>query len=148
MHLSDIVDNSGVMVTYTDQLRPVVLGTMMLGSFFLDLIKLPPSNPDTSLTSECTAGCTQKLFPVEGITVITNIFHAHLRGRSMTTDIIRDGKQLEKLGEMKHYSFYYQSPSFLPPGGRKIMPGDRLITTCHYDTSGDTEQVFGNFFLL
>jgi Copper type II ascorbate-dependent monooxygenase, C-terminal domain len=31
----------------------------------------------------------------------------------------------------------------LPPGGRQILPGDRLITTCGYDTSADSTTVTG-----
>ncbi len=49
---------------------------------------------------------------------------------------IRDGVELElPLGRQNYYDWWYQGTSGAPNEmGRKLLPGDRLITHCYYDT--------------
>ena len=49
---------------------------------------------------------------------------------------IRDGVELEPpLGRQNYYDWWYQGTSGTPNEvGRKLLPGDRLITHCYYDT--------------
>jgi hypothetical protein len=86
---------------------------------------------------------TKTLVPSSGITIVSNGFHAHTRGRWLKTEIIRDGKELSELGSIKHFDFYFQNADQLPAGGRQIFPGDRIITTCGYDTKNEVANVYG-----
>ena len=49
---------------------------------------------------------------------------------------IRDGVEMElPLGRQNYYDWWYQGTSGTPNEvGRKLLPGDRLITHCYYDT--------------
>ena len=49
---------------------------------------------------------------------------------------IRDGVEMElPLGRQNYYDWWYQGTSGAPNEmGRKLLPGDRLITHCYYDT--------------
>jgi len=49
---------------------------------------------------------------------------------------IRNGVELEPLGRQNYYDWWYQGTSGSPNEvGRKLLPGDRLITHCYYDTT-------------
>lgn len=44
---------------------------------------------------------------------------------------------------MNYFDFNYQNEDYVPFSRRQILPGDRLITTCVWDTSSDTSTVRG-----
>jgi Copper type II ascorbate-dependent monooxygenase, C-terminal domain/Copper type II ascorbate-dependent monooxygenase, N-terminal domain len=140
--LANVTDTSGVSITYTNNLRPIVVGVMALGQADLGQIVLPPGENSVTVASECTSQCTSKLFSTP-ITIISSMFHAHTLGRWATTQHIRDGVELPRIGQLDHYDFNFQNPTLVPGGGRLINAGDRLITTCGYDTVGQTSNVLG-----
>jgi hypothetical protein len=55
--------------------------------------------------------------------------------------IIRNGTQLKDLGELKYYDFSLQNAQVVP--NTKLLRGDRLITTCGYDTLLEPTTVLG-----
>jgi hypothetical protein len=47
------------------------------------------------------------------------------------------------LARMNYFDFNYQNQDYVPFSRRKILPGDRLLTTCVWDTSSDNTTVLG-----
>lgn len=136
--LSNIKDDSGFRLYYTDKLRANDAGVLTIG-YPTDYLSLPPALTNVSLTNTCPSECTVKL-PNSGITVFGNGFHAHKYGRKFITRIIRNNVELEPLGVQPWFSFNHQG---LDPVSRVIMPGDRLITEAVYDTTGATTTITG-----
>jgi Copper type II ascorbate-dependent monooxygenase, C-terminal domain len=81
--------------------------------------------------------CTASLIS-SGITIISNYFHAHLRGRWLASTLIRDGKEVGDIGRQRHYDFKFQNTVNIPGDGIKVLPG-----TCGYDTTAETGTVVG-----
>jgi hypothetical protein len=63
------------------------------------------------------------------------------RGRNARVQIIRDGKEIAALSTLRHFEYGYQYSKSLEEV--KLLPGDKFITTCEYDTKNDTKPVAG-----
>jgi hypothetical protein len=63
------------------------------------------------------------------------------RGRNARVQIIRDGKEIAALSSLRHFEYGYQYSKSLEEV--KLLPGDKFITTCEYDTKNDTKPVAG-----
>ena len=59
-----VVDSSGVRVYYTEKLRPMDMGMMILGDPFITLLGTPISNGRTSFSFGCPSSCTEEHFEV------------------------------------------------------------------------------------
>lgn len=55
--------------------------------------------------------------------------------------IIRDGKEIAALSSLRSFEYGYQFSKNLDQV--KLLPGDKFITTCDFDTSNDTQPVPG-----
>ena len=134
---------SGLRLTTTSKLRQHDAQVLMLGTS-MGSIMLPPGKSSTSIDSNCPATCTSE-WPDSGLTVLTTFTHMHRRGISASTRHIRNGLELEPLMVTRYYDFNYQTNAYLPHNFTKLMPGDRLLTRCEYDTFSDTLPVRGGF---
>ena len=56
---------------------------------------------------------------------------------------VRNGKELEPLPSMDYFDFNFQSYNYVSTTQNKILPGDRIIVNCTYDTSQDKVPVNG-----
>jgi hypothetical protein len=61
----------------------------------------------------------------------------------MSTRHIRGEYELEPFPSINSYDFDFQSYSYASKTMQKILPGDRLITNCTYDTRTDSEFIHG-----
>ena len=57
----------------------------------------------------------------------------HYRGRNAQVQIIRDGKEIAPLSTLRDFEYGYQFSKTL--NEIKLLPGDRLITTCQVSKS-------------
>ncbi|KAJ3256135.1 hypothetical protein HK103_005704 [Boothiomyces macroporosus] len=139
-----LIDNgSGFHFKITKNLRKNDIGVFVLGTN-IPFIFLPPGQYP-SVISNCGEKCmTQSnTIPENGLTMISTMLHMHTRGKAMGTKHIRNGKELTPWPSMNYYDFNFQSAQYVSSNVAKILPGDRLITNCTYDTSKDTTMVFG-----
>jgi hypothetical protein len=104
-------------------------------------IFLAPGNKNITVSSECTSTCTARSH-FSNLTLISNFFHAHKRANWLLTQHIRDSIQLPDIGKISHYDMSFQNIKMLA-NPIPILPGDRLITTCGYDTSQDSTYTHG-----
>ncbi|KAJ3326183.1 hypothetical protein HDV06_000059 [Boothiomyces sp. JEL0866] len=135
---------SGFKLKITKKLRELDVGVFTLG-VPQNYMYLPPGQL-ASVEGECGSKCTMKEgIPETGLNVLSSQLHMHRRGKAMSTKHIRDGVELSPLPSMEYFDFNYQSYNFVPKDQAKILPGDRLITKCTYDTRKDTEMVVGGW---
>ncbi|KAJ3261962.1 hypothetical protein HK103_003805 [Boothiomyces macroporosus] len=136
---------SGLEFTISTQLRKYDIGVVTLGTPQDTMFLAPGGYP--SAVSECGPKCTTKdnAIPPSGLTVISTGLHMHKRGKSISTRHIRNDKELTKFPSMDHFDFDYQSYTYADMNVDKILPGDRLITNCTFDTTQDTKVVEGGW---
>jgi len=137
----NILDSSGVRIKMTTHLRQNDIGYLLFGTGLN--MRLPPQMPLYEISGNCSHEWTESLpFP---ITVFSIVLHAHLLGRAIWTEVWRDGKFVDWLGESALvYDFNKQSVIDVDPQ-IVIMPGDDIITHCIYDTSTKTNVTHFGF---
>jgi len=139
-----VEDSSGVIATYTSQLRPNDLGVLWLGT---EQFAIPPGQeayavPPNICPSECTSKFTTDL------NLVATEFHMHQTGAKQTVQRLRKESPLANSGAptgasfqeiiplnyRNYYDFNWQGTTFILPGGETLMRGETLITTCTYNT--------------
>ncbi|CAL8068120.1 unnamed protein product [Orchesella dallaii] len=123
-------------IYYTSKLRQNDGAILMLGAGVPGAANLviPPSSLSHVINGHCAPGCTQKLFPAEGITVFASVLHTHLTGRGVRLRHFREGKELPWIIADDNYNFNYQQVRLLNDEV-KIVPGDHLVQKCVYDST-------------
>jgi len=137
-----LIDNSGIRIHYTDQLRPYDTGMLLVGSEVNFLQFIPPMQDSFTSVGHCSAECTSEGLPDSGIKIISGVLHSHLAGRRMRLRHVRRGVELPVVLEDNHYDFNYQA-SRIPPNETTVYPGDQLILECDYNTSSRSNPTFG-----
>jgi hypothetical protein len=125
---------------YSDEPVETEIGTLTLGDLQVSGWFLEPGKDLVAHSTVCTPECTNQ-WPSEGITAFSVFHHMHYRGRNTRVQIIRDGKEIAPLSSLRDFEYGYQFSKGL--NQIQLLPGDKLITTCEYDTSKDTEPVPG-----
>ncbi|XP_066941345.1 MOXD1 homolog 1-like [Macrobrachium rosenbergii] len=138
-----VVDNSGLRVFYTENLRPVDAGILILGHKVSPMQIIPPRQHWFS-TGICSSGCTAKQLPETGITIFAGILHSHLLGRNITLRHVRENKELPVVIRDLSYDFNFQEIRNLKKEST-VLPGDILITECGLDSTSRTNATFGGF---
>lgn len=82
-----IVDNSGLRLFYTAELREYDTGMLLFGSEVNFLHVVPPREPDFMTVGRCTSECTEKALGSGGdrggIKLLNGVLHSHLAGRKI-----------------------------------------------------------------
>ncbi|XP_066941219.1 MOXD1 homolog 1-like [Macrobrachium rosenbergii] len=138
-----IVDNSGLRIYYTENLRPYDAGILMLGHTVSPMQLIPPGQHWLSI-GHCSSNCTSNNLPENGINVFAGILHAHLLGRNMTLRHIRDNKELPIIIRDLNFDFNFQETRTLKEE-LVVLPGDSLITECGLDSTSRNVPTFGGF---
>ncbi|KAK5084858.1 hypothetical protein LTR70_007753 [Exophiala xenobiotica] len=138
--LEGVKDTASYTFIYTDKPVDTEIGTLTLGDLQVEGWFLEPGKLLVAHSTVCTPECTDR-WPSDGITAVSVFHHMHYRGRNARVQIIRDGKEITPLSSLRDFEYGYQFSKSLD--SVKLLPGDKLITTCEYDTSNDTEPVPG-----
>lgn len=133
-------DTASYTFLYTDEPVETEIGTLTLGDLQVSGWFLEPGQELVAHSTVCTPECTDQ-WPEEGITAFSVFHHMHYRGRNTRVQIIRDGEEITPLSTLRDFEYGYQFSKSLDQ--IKLLPGDKLITTCEYDTSEDTSPVPG-----
>ncbi|XP_068104131.1 dopamine beta-hydroxylase [Hyperolius riggenbachi] len=144
LELKGLRDSSGIRLHYTPSLRRYDAGIMELGLVYTPVMAIPPRQKEFLLTGYCTEKCTQTALPPDGIHIFASQLHTHLTGRSVTTVIVRDGKQVGVVNADKHFSPHFQEIRMLKKSVQ-VLPGDLLITSCLYNTEDRSGATLGGF---
>ncbi|XP_025419900.1 dopamine beta-hydroxylase-like [Sipha flava] len=139
-----MVDSSGVRLYITPEVRKYDAGVIELGLEYTDKMAIPPKQQDFILSGYCIAECTAVSIPPTGIEIFGSQLHTHLTGTKIYTKHVRDGQELPELNRDNHYSTHFQEIRLLHKPVL-VLPGDALITTCHYNTENRKNITLGGF---
>jgi hypothetical protein len=136
----------GMRLWFTAELQPVESGVIGLAVLLPILRGIGTGFSAYKLTGECPTGCTNQHFPEDGITIQSVAPHMHYAGRGMTVKVIRDRNngnrpnqqdwaQTDEMIELLHWDANWQGIIRHNPNKPvKVYPGDRIETTCIYNT--------------
>jgi len=135
--VQNLIDNSGVAIYRTNQLRPNRTQFFFTGSLKLNL---PYGKTQVGVAGHCNETLGKTSWPASGVNVYSTMVHAHQRGRRLWTVLMRNGTFVTTIGNNQAYDFNLQKTVSLTPHV-KVYPGDQLFTYCVWDTSKDTQNV-------
>jgi hypothetical protein len=113
--------------------RPHTAVISALGSFAVDL---PARSSNVEIKGTCTPKATEPLH------IVGAGPHMHRLGRSASTDILRGGSEQNRVSvvNVPDWNFDLQQTH---PVDLIVNPGDKLVTTCHFDNPTDRNVTFG-----
>ncbi len=139
-HLEAQKETASYTFLWNDKPVDTEIGTLTLGDLQVEGWFLEPGQPLVKHSTVCTPECTDR-WPSGGITAVSVFHHMHYRGRNAQVQIIRDGKEIAPLSTLRDFEYGYQFSKNLNPV--QLLPGDKFITTCEYNTTNDTVPVPG-----
>ena len=130
--MTGIVDDSGVELTLTTELREHDMTTIFTGAPTNSILRIPPKQKRFAVKVETT------LKLASTVRAFSSALHAHQVGNYLEAWLIRDGDVVGNLGVEDPYDFNFQR--FLPlPQEMELRPGDVVRLVCTYNTmSRDT----------
>jgi len=130
-HLENLVDYSGIKMTWTKQLREHNAGFMMMGDPLPSASPIPARTSDWSFEGVCPPQCTSTW--THDITVFQSFLHMHQIGSMMWSQHWSSkGQSLGFISRAEYYAFEHQH---LTPSNLTISRGDRINTHCIWDSS-------------
>ncbi|KAF2759067.1 PHM/PNGase F [Pseudovirgaria hyperparasitica] len=138
--LDDVSATAAYTFLYNDDQVDTEIGTLTLGDYQVEGWTLEPGQPLVPHSTVCTPECTSR-WPSAGITAVSVFFHMHQRGVNQHVQIIRDGVEISPLASIRSFEYGYQFSKSIAEV--QLLPGDKLITICEFDTSADDTPVPG-----
>jgi hypothetical protein len=138
-----LVDHSGMRLTITTNSSVQVdAGVLMTGRIESRQLILPPGLSNVTASGVCPAICTEKIIsPDTGVNVFGSFLFMHDLGHRIWTELTNN-VSTEIVAEDLHFVTY--NYTFEPNAPfDKIKPGDKVLTTCEYDTSGVSAESEG-----
>jgi len=129
---SDYIDNSGIRLTLTSEIRQYDAGVMQVGANTERHQIVPPYTKQMVSTGYCSPDCLGESIGEGGeIRVFANLLHSHLLGYGIKTRVVRQGTELVPLAQDNNYDFNFQESRRLPDE-LVLKKGDSLIVECTY----------------
>nr|XP_039264402.1 DBH-like monooxygenase protein 1 [Styela clava] len=143
---NDIIDSSGVELTYTAELRKYDAGLIVLGNT-IDGFEhfIPPNAQQFKTVGHCQSRCwkgAMEFSKTPSIKIFSTLLHTHITGRSVTVRHYRNGTEQSIISQDKAYDYNYQEMRFhksMP----EIFPTDHVTVECSYNTTGNKNIVLG-----
>ncbi|XP_025190486.1 MOXD1 homolog 1-like [Melanaphis sacchari] len=142
--LKKVMDNSGVRVYYTEDLRPNDAGIMAVGMAVSPMHIVPPKQFAYKTASLCDKDCTNVIFPERGIKITSVLLHAHLASRQLKLRHVRHDQEMATIAQDDRYDYDYQQARELS-NEVTVYPGDELITECVYNTVDRPQLTHGGY---
>uniref|UniRef100_A0A8C5WU91 DOMON domain-containing protein n=1 Tax=Laticauda laticaudata TaxID=8630 RepID=A0A8C5WU91_LATLA len=139
-----LIDNSGVRLFYTSELRPYDMGVLHTGILTFPVHFIPPQTDSFMSYGFCNTSHFHEIngSPVQDMHIFGYLLHTHLAGRGVRGVQYRNGKQLRIVCEDNQYDFNLQETRDLKKPVI-LKPGDEFLVECHYQSTGRTETIFG-----
>ncbi|XP_034266782.1 putative DBH-like monooxygenase protein 2 [Pantherophis guttatus] len=142
--LPGLIDNSGLRMFYTSELRPYDMGVLHTGVLTFPIHFIPPQADSFKSYGFCNTSHFHEIngSPVPDMHVFGYLLHTHLAGRGVRGIQYRNGKQLRILCEDNKYDFNLQETRDLMKPV-VLKPGDEFLVECRYQTTDRKEIIFG-----
>jgi dopamine beta-monooxygenase len=135
--LQDFTDTDGINVIATPTLREFRAGVFSQGD--IGPISIPPGQAAYDHVASCSEAETMALL-TEPVNVFASFLHAHEIGSAIHSEVFRNGESVGVIADETPFDF--NSQKFLP-ADIQIEPGDRIDTTCTYDSTDRTSTTNG-----
>ncbi|XP_013917907.1 PREDICTED: putative DBH-like monooxygenase protein 2 [Thamnophis sirtalis] len=138
-----LIDNSGLRIYYTSELRPYDMGVLHTGIYTFPVHFIPPQADSFLSYGFCNTSHFHEIngSPVPDMHVFGFLLHTHLAGIGVRGIQYRNGKQLRILCEDNKYDFNLQETRDLKKH-IVLKPGDEFLVECRYQTKDRTETLF------
>jgi hypothetical protein len=141
--VTGVFDSSGVALRFAPTLRSQDAEYFVLngGTSPNQRDPLTSGQANVSIGLTVPSACTQSW--TAPLNVLGAVYHAHLLGKYLNVDVMRDNKYEGQLFIQNGYDFNHQS--LTRPHVKQLKPGDQMSFKCTYDTSSRTAPVhFGD----
>ncbi|KAI8812277.1 PHM/PNGase F domain-containing protein [Cladochytrium replicatum] len=132
---------AGFQLMLSKKLRDNDLGILAIG-MAPELIEVIPPGKLTTSTYEFPEECSR--FLGQNVTVNGIFLHMHKRGYSSEASIIRQGSN-QTVGLVQRRYFDFNSQGIVPLAPTIIVPGDRFLMTCVWDSRNFTTATSGGY---
>jgi len=123
-------DASGVILTYTPEIRKYDSATIVFGDILVSEYPIPGQSDGYKVEANCPSECTSRWS--NDIIVFADFLHMHEHGKSMWSTQWRDGNRLPGfVNRIEYWDFNFQQ---ITPVQHVIKRGDRINTHCTYNT--------------
>ncbi|XP_063289885.1 putative DBH-like monooxygenase protein 2 [Pelobates fuscus] len=142
--IEGIIDNSGIRILYTPELREHDSAILMVGVFTFPLQFIPPGSKNFRNYGICDTSLIPEVLgkPVGDLTVTTFLLHAHLTARGIRVMHYRNDTLIGSLGEDNKYDFTLQQIRNLP-GTVTVKMGDKIMVECTGNTMDREGTTYG-----
>lgn len=143
--VSGVVDNSGVRLFYTENLRQFSAGVFQVGNPLADtsLYGEQVGEGYTNWMFSCPGTCSAEYFADQGnITVFNEILHMHGTGKRIVSSHIRNGNILRE-AFVDYYDFSMSGAHAIKQPDYEVTPGDSFQVNCYYDVAPSQNTTFG-----
>ena len=135
-------DNSGLRFYHTTNLRKYDAGVMSVGMDPSWRHIIPPGQERVISEGHCVEECTQRAFPRPGINIFAVMMKANHMGKQIKLRQVRQAEELIPIAHDMNIDSNYQEYRRLGQPA-KVLPGDRLIAECTYDSSNKDAITLG-----
>uniref|UniRef100_H9GQJ2 DOMON domain-containing protein n=1 Tax=Anolis carolinensis TaxID=28377 RepID=H9GQJ2_ANOCA len=142
--IPDLIDNSGIRIYYTPELRPYDMGVLHTGLFTFPIHFIPPGVDSYMSYGICNTSQFEEMngAPVPDMHMFGYLLHTHLAGKGVRGVLYRNGEQVTVLCEDNKYDFNLQETRNLKETVI-FKPGDEFLVECQYQTLDRTDVIFG-----
>nr|XP_002124053.1 DBH-like monooxygenase protein 1 [Ciona intestinalis]XP_026690880.1 DBH-like monooxygenase protein 1 [Ciona intestinalis] len=142
----DIIDSSGLRLTYTPDLRHYDSGTLLVAQLTSGRRHILPPHANSFLTTAtCTSPCLTAGMNTTGtnkLNVFGIMLHGHLAAQGIELKHLRDNVELPPLAKDASYDFNYQETRMFSTE-KNINAGDDLQVICNYQTRDKSKITLG-----
>jgi len=143
--VSAVVDNSGVRLFYTENLRQFSAGVFSFGNP-ISIISLNGEQVGEGYTNwmlSCPGTCSAEYFADHGsITVFSELLHMHSTGKRIVSSQIRNENILRE-AFVDYFDFSYSGSHVFKQPDYEVFPGDSFQVSCYYDVAPSPNTTFG-----
>ncbi|KAM4636978.1 DBH-like monooxygenase protein 2 [Discoglossus pictus] len=142
--IEGLVDNSGIIMYYTPELREYDAGILMVGVFPFPVHFIPPAAQNFRTYGLCNTDLMPKVLDKQVGDLIPSAFllHGHLTAHGLRIMHYRNGTLIGSLGEDNTYDFNFQQIRYFPHN-ITIKPGDQILVECKANTLDREDITFG-----
>lgn len=137
LEMAGEVDSSGLNIWVNNELRENNAGTVVFGD--IEGIVIPPGQKSYEHIMTCRSGVTEAQFPGP-INVFGASMHAHDLGKTLWTEVFRDGEMVFELNRDDPFLFDSQHFNFFD---QQLLPGDEIVNHCIYDSTSRKGTTYG-----
>ncbi|KAH9523467.1 DBH-like monooxygenase protein 1 [Bulinus truncatus] len=140
--LKDYVDNSGLRIYFTSQLREHDAGQLGISNKANKNLIIPPFEEKFHSSGYCHEECISKALGNQELRPFIGFVHAHSLGRKIRVLHFRNGTQLSPLVDENNYDSNQQ---ILYTFNEEVVikKGDTIIVQCEYNSSSQSAVTFG-----